>query len=102
VAVGIASSMRMIRPGFLSPAERRELVACVRGQREDHGIVRRANVILLLNGGKSCQAIAEFFYLDDDTIRSWYKTYREARFDNTAYHTGPDVRKFLKRPYCRI
>ena len=75
----------MIRPGFLSPAERRELVSCVRSQREDHGIVRRANAILLLDDGKSCQAIAEFLYLDDDTIRGWYKTYREAGWDALSF-----------------
>ncbi|TVP73776.1 MAG: IS630 family transposase, partial [Gemmatimonadales bacterium] len=39
----------MIRRGFLSPSERRELEACVRSQREDHGIARRANAILLLD-----------------------------------------------------
>jgi len=32
--------MPMIRPGFLSSAERLELEACVRRQREDHGIGR--------------------------------------------------------------
>src|SRR5210317_2182742 len=67
----------MIHPGFLTPSERRELEACVRSQREDHGIARRANAILLLDDGESCQAIAEFLYLDDDTIRGWYKTNRE-------------------------
>jgi hypothetical protein len=53
----------MIRPGFLSPTERLELEACVRSQREDHGIARRANALLLLDDGKSCQVIAEFLYL---------------------------------------
>jgi transposase len=43
--------------------------------------MRRANAILLLDDGKSCQVIAEFLYLDDDTIRSWYKTYHEAGWD---------------------
>jgi transposase len=71
----------MIRPGFLSSSERRELEVCVRSQREDHGVARRANAILLLDDGKSCQVIAEFLYLDDDTIRGWYKTYREAGWD---------------------
>lgn len=71
----------MIRPGFLTSSERRELVACVRSHREDHGVARRANAILLLDDGKSCQAIAEFLYLDDDTIRGWYKTYREGGWD---------------------
>ena len=39
----------MIRNGFLPPSERRELEACVRSQREDHGVARRANAILLLD-----------------------------------------------------
>ena len=67
----------MIRPGFLSATERRELEACVRRQREDHGIARRANAILLLDDGESCTRIAKFLYLDDDTIRGWYKAYRQ-------------------------
>ena len=71
----------MIRPGFLSRSERRALEACVRRQREDHGVARRANAILLLDDGQSCVQIAKFLYLDDDTIRGWYKTYREAGWD---------------------
>ena len=59
----------MIRSSFLSSAEHLELQICVRSQREDHGIARRTNAILLLNIGKSCQVIAEFRYQDDDTIR---------------------------------
>lgn len=74
----------MIRPGFLSPTERLELEACVRRQREDHGIARRANALLLLDDGKSCQVIAEFLYLDDDTIRRWYKSYRGSGWDALA------------------
>ena len=76
--------MSIIRTGLLSPAERLELEACVRRQREDHGIARRANAMLLLDDGKSCQAISEFLYLDDDTIRGWYKTYREGGWDALA------------------
>ena len=76
--------MCMIFAGFLSSAERLELEACVRRQREDHGIARRANAILLLDDGKSCQEIAEFLYLDDDTIRGWYKTYRDDGWDALA------------------
>jgi transposase len=74
----------MIRPGFFSPMERLELEACVRSQREDHGIARRANALLLLDDGKSCQVIAEFLYLDDDTVRGWHKTYRENGWDALA------------------
>ena len=61
--------MPMIRPGFLSSAERIELEACVRRQREDHGIARRANAVLLLDDGESCDLIAKVLYLNDDTVR---------------------------------
>jgi transposase len=71
----------MILPGFLSSADRRELKACVRSQRENHGIARRANAILLLDDGESCVQIAKFLYPDDDTIRGWHKTYREGGWD---------------------
>ena len=71
----------MIDANLSSSAERLELEVRVRSQQEDHGIARRANAILLLDNGKSCQLIAEFLYLDDDTIRGWYKTYRESGWD---------------------
>lgn len=74
----------MICHGFLSAAERLELEACVRRQREDHGIALRANAILLLDDGKSCQKISEFLYMDDDTIHGWYNTYREDGWDALA------------------
>ena len=74
----------MIRPGFLSRTDRLELEACVRSQREDHGVARRANAILLLDDGKSCQDIAEYLYLDDDTVRGWYKRHREGGWDALA------------------
>ena len=47
--------MLMIRPGFLSSADRIELEACVRRQREDHIIARRAIAILLLDDGEGCK-----------------------------------------------
>lgn len=53
----------MFRSGFLSSAERRELEACVRNHREDHGRARRAAAILLLDDGKICQVTAEFLWL---------------------------------------
>ena len=71
----------MIQPGFLSLTQRRELEACVRCHREDHGVARRANAILLLDDGESCMQIAKFLFLDDDTIRSWCKIYREGGWD---------------------
>ena len=74
----------MIRPHFLSPEDRLELERCVRRQREDHGIGRRANALLLLDDGESCTQIAKFLYLDDDTICCWYKTYRQDSWEALA------------------
>ena len=34
-------------------------------------LTRRANALLLLDDGMSCEAIAKVLYLDDDTIRYW-------------------------------
>jgi hypothetical protein len=65
------SVLLMIRPNFLSAASRLELEQCLRRHREEYGIGRRANAILLLDKGKFCAEIAKFLYLDDDTIRSW-------------------------------
>ena len=75
----------MIRSGFLSSAERLELEVSVRSQCEDHGVARRANALLLLDDGKPCQVIAEFLYLDDDTIRGWHKTYRKSGWNALAF-----------------
>ena len=60
----------MIRGGFLSSSERRELVACVRAQREYRAIARRVEAVLRRDGGESGNHIAKFPYLDDDTSRS--------------------------------
>jgi len=85
--------MPMIRPSFLSSADRIELEACVRRQREDHGIARRANAILLLDDGESCAQIAKFLYLDDDTIRGWYKNYRQDGWDALGWKPASVARR---------
>lgn len=74
----------MIRAHFLSVAGRLQLERCVRRQREDHGIARQANAILLLDDGESCTQIAKFLYLDADTIRGWCMAYRAAGWDALA------------------
>jgi len=79
------SDIRMTRSRFLSDADRRELLACVKRHREDHGIARRANALLLLDKGKSCAEIAEFLYLDDDTVRGWHKQYLAEGWESVAY-----------------
>src|SRR5712671_3535513 len=61
----------MIRPGFLSKAERNELRALARDGRSEGRIVRRANAVVLLNDGWSCAEVATALLLDDDTVRRW-------------------------------
>ena len=75
----------MIRLNFLSPDDRRELLACVKRQREDHGIARRANALLLLDDGMSCVQIARVLFLDDDTVRGWHKQYLAEGWDAVTY-----------------
>ena len=71
----------MIKSGFLLSSQRRELETIVRSPREDHGVARRANAILLLDDGLSCQEAGKILYLDDDTIRLWYKQYQKGGLD---------------------
>jgi transposase len=56
----------------------------LRRNREEYGIARLANVILLLDNGKSCAKIVEFLYLDDDTIRNWCKAFPQEGWDAVA------------------
>jgi len=59
----------------LSGHERRELTAVARSGKVEHRVARRANAILLFDKGWSCEDVAEALFLDDDTVRSWLKTY---------------------------
>jgi transposase len=65
----------MIRGGFLLPGQRSELRALLRDGRTEQRLARRANAMLLLDDGWSCERTAEALYLDDDTVRSWRKIY---------------------------
>ena len=59
----------MIRGSFLSPSQRAELLALLRSGRTEQRVARRANAILLLDDGWSCEKVAEALYLDDDTVQ---------------------------------
>jgi len=57
----------------------------VKRQREDHGVARRANALLLLDEGKSCVEVGRVLYLDDDTVRGWRKQYLAEGWEAVAY-----------------
>ena len=67
----------MIRAGFLDTTTRQELIALVRDGKAETRLTRRAHALVLLDDGMSCEAVAKVLYLDDDTIRYWYKLYSE-------------------------
>ena len=68
----------MIRAEFLSAMERDELIELARDGSAAHRLARRANALVLLDQGMSCEAIAKVFLLDDDTVRTWFRLYRES------------------------
>jgi transposase len=67
----------MIGSGFLDPESRKDLIELARDGSAAHRLARRANAVLLLDDGMTCEAIARVLFIDDDTIRSWYQDYQE-------------------------
>src|SRR5262249_38609980 len=65
----------MIRGGFLSAEDRRHLIALARDGSAASRLTRRANALVLLDDGWSCQEIAAALLLNDNTIRNWHKLF---------------------------
>ena len=74
----------MIRPGFLDPESRQDLVELARDGSAAHRLARRANALVLLDDGMSCAAVAKVLLLDDDTVRTWYRLYKEEGIEGLA------------------
>ena len=64
-------------PGFLDSELRCDLIELARDGSAEHRLARRANALLLLDQGMSCQSIAEVLFLDGDTVHPWYHLYQE-------------------------
>ena len=82
------STVRMIRPGFLDSESRQDLTELARDGSAAHRLGRRANALVLLDDGMSCEAIAKVLLLDDDTIRTWYRLYEEDGIEGLAASFG--------------
>ena len=65
----------MIRGGFLTVEDRKALIALARNGSSLARVTRRANALVLLDGGMSCQQVARVLLFDDDTIRGWYELF---------------------------
>jgi transposase len=84
------SSGGVIRAGFLSPEDRADLIALARDGSAVHRLARRANALVLLDDCLSFEEIARVLFVDDDTIRSWFRLYEEDGIDGLAWfgHEG--------------
>jgi transposase len=74
----------MIRAGFLDSASRQDLIELARDGSAAHRLARRANALVLLDQGMSCEAIATVLLLDDDTVRTWHGLYEEDGIEGLA------------------
>jgi transposase len=74
----------MIRAGFLDPESRSDLIDLCRDGSVAHRLGRRANALVLLDDGMSCGDVARVLLLDDDTVRTWYRLYREQGIEGLA------------------
>ena len=75
----------MIRAGFLSDAERKALTRIARDGLEEHRVARRANALLLLDRGMSCEGgegVTSVLFLDDDTVRTWHGSFKTGGVDS--------------------
>lgn len=67
----------MIGKRFLKESAQQELLAIARDASAAHGLARRANAIILLDRGMSCEEVARVLLIDDDTVRNWHRLYQD-------------------------
>ena len=83
----------MIRGGFLTGEDRSELIALARDGSAASRVTRRANALVLLDDGWSCQDVADALLLNDDTIRSWHKLFEQRGIEGlTSFDVGGSAR----------
>ena len=89
----------MIRRGFLDSESRRDLIELARDGSAAHRLARRANALVLLDKGMSCQSVADVLLLDNDTIRTWYRLFQEDGIEGLASfgHEGGICRLTLEQ-----
>jgi transposase len=79
----------MIRGHFLSEEDRNKLIALARDGLVASRVTRRANALVLLDDGWSCQEVADALLLNDDTIRGWLKLLEQRGIEGlTSFDMG--------------
>ena len=74
----------MIRGGFLTAEERQALTELARDGLAEHRLARRANALVLLDRGMSCEEVGRVLLIDDDTIRTWHDLFEKDGVDGLA------------------
>ena len=74
----------MIRAGFLDAEARQDLIELARDGSVEHRLGRRANALVLLDRGMSCEDVAELLFIDDDTVRRWHRLYEQDGIEGLA------------------
>ena len=74
----------MIRSPFLSEEDRNKLIALARDGSAASRVTPRANALVLLDDGWSCQEVADALLLNDDTIRGWLKLFEQRGIEGQA------------------
>jgi hypothetical protein len=74
----------MIRGGFLTAEERQDLTELARDGLAEHRLARRANALVLLDRGMSCEEVGRVLLIDDDTVRTWHCLFQEDGIDGLA------------------
>src|SRR5580765_575686 len=80
----------MIRPGFLDSESRDDLIELARDGLAEHRLARRANALVLLDNGMSCQSVAESLPLR-----------RRGCCCSTTTRSGPGT-NFIRRTVSRV
>ena len=94
----------MVHAGFLSTTERAELIELARDGLVEHRLTRRGNALVLLDRGMSCSQVGAVLLLDDDTVRTWFRLYREDGikglagfgYEGGSCHLSPEQRERLR------
>jgi len=87
----------MIRGGYLSAEDRADLIELARDGSVAHRLARRANALVLLDDGLSCEQVAAVLFLDDDTIRRWHALFLEESLEGlTRFESGGGTSRLSK------
>ena len=93
----LAGSDSMIRR-ISREDDTQKLIALAREGSVASRVTRRANALVLLTTGGSCQEVADAFLLNDDTIRGWFKLFEQRGIEGlTSFDVGRE-RELFRAP----